>query len=516
MKIRSLLATSVAGLSLLLAACAEGPLAPEAAPRAVSLAVSLAASAAGPQIIAGNPVCTTQQGQRVGLGYLGGTDDQETLANTTYTITVAGLGTITYTTNGDNTGIASWSSTFPIDGVIMKGGQQGSNLYVYTGATSGAGEFTAINEGSGTPANISHLNFCWYGRFSPSVNGAATFTRDYAWSIVKSATAPASVPTGTTLTVSYAVAMSRTGDDADFAIGGTVTVANTGYGAAGTVDGVTVDVGGVAATVSCPATFPTTLANGASLDCSYSAALPTNATRTVTATVNASGLWRPSSATTEVSFGAPTTEIDETATVSDTRVPAGFDDVNGPTTIEYSLTFGPYTACVPVTIDNRASFVTNDSRESDWSDASVTVNVTGCGTGDAEEIGTAFAYVAGASTFTSVDPSIKRWGWTLNFGAPGTATYDVYVGAGQNDLSKGTNVGTVTITYSGTTVTATYNLLPNYVVMSEHLYAGATALPTTLQGKKTVTTVAPGQYTVNVSGGNIWVIAHAVIGYVQP
>ena len=131
-----------------------------------------------PTIIAGNPVCTVQQGQRVGLGYLGGTADQETEANGTYTITVDGLGTITYTTNETNTGIASWSSTFPIDGVIMKGGQQGAQLYAYDGATSGGETYTPINLGSGTPAGISHLNFCWYGRFTPSVDGAASYTRD--------------------------------------------------------------------------------------------------------------------------------------------------------------------------------------------------------------------------------------------------------------------------------------------------------------------------------------------------
>lgn len=508
MKFRAALAAGLAGLVAM--ACAESPLTP-------SVRTSLgSASLVSPQIIAGNPVCTTQQGQRVGLGYLGGTSDQETTANTTYTITVDGLGSITYTTNADNTGIESWTSTFPIDGVIMKGGQQGANLYAYEGATFGGSEYTPINEGSGSPANISHLNFCWYGRFTPSVNGAASYTRDYDWSIDKSASAPASVAKGAPLVVSYTVAMSRSYTDSDFAISGTVSVLNTGYGTSGAVDGVSVDVGGVAATVSCPVSFPATLANGASFDCSYSAALPDASTRTVTATVAASGLWRSSSASTEVAFGAPTLEVDESADVSDSRVPAGLGTVTGATTLSYDLTFGPYTACVPVTIDNTASFVTNDNAETGSDAASVTVNVTGCTNGVVEELGTSFAFGSGASTFTSLNSSIKRWGWSLQIAAPGSYTYDVYVGAGQNDLSKGTNVGTVTITYTGSTVTATYNLLPGYVVMSEHLYAGSTALPMVKQGNKTVASVAPGQYTVNVSGGSIWVIAHGVIGYVQP
>lgn len=512
MKFRAALVTGIVGFIAM--ACTEGPMSPSARMNIGSAAL------VSSQITAGNPVCTTQQGQRVGLGYLGGTADQFTSASSSYTVTVPGLGSISYTTTAGNDGIASWTSTFPIDGISMKGGQQGSNVYSYAGgATSGGGEFTAINP-SGTPAEISHINFCWYGRFTPSVAGAASYTRDYNWTIDKSATAPASVAKGAPLVVSYTVAMSRSYTDSEFVINGTVSVLNAGYGASGALDGVSVDVGGVAATVDCPTvTFPTTLASGATLNCTYSAALPNSSTRTVTATVAASGLWRSSSASTSVAFGAPTSEIDETATVSDTRVPAGLGNVSGAHIFTYVLASTAPDACVPVTIDNTASFVTNDNAEVGSDVASVTVGVTGCGTttGTAEELGTGFAFGSRASTFTSLSANrIKRWGWSLAIAGTGSYTYDVYVGAGQNDLTKGTKVGTVTINYTGTTVTATYNLLPNYVVMSSHLYAGSTAIPMVTQGGKLVQSVAPGQYTVNVNGGSIFVIAHSVIGYVQP
>lgn len=513
MKFHAALVTGIAGFVAM--ACAEGPMSPSA-----RMSIGSAALVSS-QITAGNPVCTTQQGQRVGLGYLGGTADQFTAASSSYTIQVPGLGSISYTTTAENDGIASWTSTFPIDGISMKGGSQGSNVYSYAGgATSGGGEFTAITGGSGTPAEISHINFCWYGRFTPSVDGAASYTRDYSWSIDKSANAPASVAKGSALTVSYTVAMSRSFTDSEFAINGRVSVLNAGYGASGALDGVAVDVGGVAASVICPVTFPATIANGASLECDYSAALPNSDTRTVTATVAASGLWRSSSASSSVAFGAPTSEIDETASVSDTRVPAGLGSVSGAHIFTYDLTTTAPDACVPVTIDNTASFVTNDNAEIGSDMASVTVGVTGCGTttgGTAEELGTGFAYINGASTFSSLTNNrIKRWGWSLAIAATGSYEYDVYVGAGQNILSNGTNVGKVTINYTGTTVTATYDLLPNYVVMSEHLYAGYAAIPVVTQGNKTAQSVAPGQYTVNVNGGSIYVIAHSVIGYVQP
>jgi hypothetical protein len=297
-----------------------------------------------------------------------------------------------------------------------------------------------------------------------------------------------------------------------------VTVLNSGYGATGVVLGVDADIGGLAADIDCGSiTFPKTMADGESFTCDYSLIVPdaTSRLETWTVTVDESSGWRSTSFEDLVVFGEPTTFLDDVVTLFDTRVPAGLGTLTAPGEVLYSVTYGPYTACVPVLIDNIASFVTDDNEETGADTASVTVDVTGCSSGG-DAIGTAFAYSGNPATAFSALGLATRWGWTINFGGPGTRTYDVYVGAGQNDLSKGTLVGTVTITYTGSTVTATYNLLPGYSILEEHLYAGSTQAPMRVSGKKTVPTVAPGQYTVNVSGGSIWVIAHSVIGYTQP
>lgn len=144
-----------------------------------------------------------------------------------------------------------------------------------------------------------------------------------------------------------------------------------------------------------------------------------------------------------------------------------------------------------------------------------------------EKLGTAFA--KGGYVFTTDRKSNpenlptlgltkNRWGWAINLTAAGSTSYDLYVGAGLNNTSKGKLVGSVTIDYTGTQATITYNLNSGFSIEEAHVYAGDFR-PTTL---------APGQYgntnyfnpfavthsvTVDVTDTNndgVWFIAHAV------
>jgi hypothetical protein len=55
----------------------------------------------------------------------------------------------------------TWSSSFPIDAVIMKGGTVGANVYYYSPPSNGdSGLATPINP-SGKPAGLSHIDFCY-------------------------------------------------------------------------------------------------------------------------------------------------------------------------------------------------------------------------------------------------------------------------------------------------------------------------------------------------------------------
>ena len=78
----------------------------------------------------------------------------------------------------------------------------------------------------------------------------------------------------------------------------------------------------------------------------------------------------------------------------------------------------------------------------------------------------------------------NRWGWAINLAAPGTTSYPIYAGAGLNNISASTRVGTLTVDYTGSQVTATYTMAPGAKITEAHLYAG----------DKKPTTIAPGQF----------------------
>ncbi|MFO7652311.1 MAG: hypothetical protein R6X25_00655 [Candidatus Krumholzibacteriia bacterium] len=118
---------------------------------------------------------------------------------------------------------------------------------------------------------------------------------------------------------------------------------------------------------------------------------------------------------------------------------------------------------------------------------------------------------------------IQRWGWTNHLMDEGTYYFDLYAGAGQCDLEKGTLVGTVEVVYDADSVDVTYYTCGSYLLEEVHVYVGSEPLPMLRNGHWTV---APGQYTYtndHVGGlneypveipymnGDVYVIAHAVV-----
>ena len=113
----------------------------------------------------------------------------------------------------------------------------------------------------------------------------------------------------------------------------------------------------------------------------------------------------------------------------------------------------------------------------------------------------------------------NRWGWAINLTQTGTTTYDIWAGAGLNKTANGKLVGTLTVNWDGSNVTAIYSVIAGYYLEEVHLYAGDSK----------PTTVAPGQYG-NLAGdlnqaiytfedipvadndsGGIWLIGHAIV-----
>ena len=156
------------------------------------------------------------------------------------------------------------------------------------------------------------------------------------------------------------------------------------------------------------------------------------------------------------------------------------------------------------------------------------LNLTGWDAENNEVCETAFAFGddQGTCFLDFEELRANRWGWSNEI-EEGEQTFDIYMGAGQCDLSKGTLVGELVVNYSGGSVTVTYNLFEDYYLQEVHIYVGDKPLPLRRQGRNGyVQTVAPGQYghtkkLDNVSTysytfdgfdeGPVFVIAHAVV-----
>jgi hypothetical protein len=196
-----------------------------------------------------------------------------------------------------------------------------------------------------------------------------SFNRKYDWSIQKSSTTSSlTLSVGEIFTVQYSVVVTMTGSaDSTFGVSGNIHVNNPAPIAANLAS-VTDAIDGVgSAPVTCGVTFPYSLAAGGTLNCTYSSALPDKASRTNTATATINNT--PSGTTSftgqaAVTFGStPSSETDECVNVTDTLAGSlGTVCVgDSPKTYTYTFNVGPYSTCGNYTVDNTASFVSNDT-----------------------------------------------------------------------------------------------------------------------------------------------------------
>jgi hypothetical protein len=214
-------------------------------------------------------------------------------------------------------------------------------------------------------------------------DASTSFKRTYGWSIDKSADQSSlTLSTGQSFLVNYSVMVSVTGyTDSDWAVSGNISVHNPAPMAA-TLNSVSDAVSGVGvATVNCGVSFPYLLAAGGTLNCTYNASLPDASSRTNTATAtlqNTPSGTTDFSGTAAVDFGnAAMTEVDECIDVSDTYA-GSLGTVcigDAPKTFTYSRWIGPFAVCGDYTVENTASFVTNDNDVTGSDGWSVAVNV---------------------------------------------------------------------------------------------------------------------------------------------
>lgn len=131
------------------------------------------------------------------------------------------------------------------------------------------------------------------------------------------------------------------------------------------------------------------------------------------------------------------------------------------------------------------------------------------------QCGTAYGYVTGDSTtFISLNIG-SNWGWVVQGTLPISGT--LYMGGGQNDITKATTVGSFTIALVGSSVVITYTTVAPYAISEDHFFYGATYPSHISPGKfghthSFTTPVTTDTFTVPfVSGDNTYIIHAAIV-----
>jgi hypothetical protein len=425
-------------------------------------------------------------------------------------------------TNNDGKNF-DWSSNSLVSCVIVVRGNI-ANVYYYCpdGALGGTG-LTGPGD-----FDISHVTFCYAEpdeELTVSKTVVTSFTREHSWDIDKNVETQNEfeLDDGTAKVwlyidgtgdekATWTVDVTYKGyDDDDFNVSGEITIENTG-----TLDAVITSVddvlGGTAIDCNCGVTFPYTLAVGETLTCTYDEDGYFEGDNVVTVTTEMDTY----SATEEIVWDDPDPDLYAEVEIIDTN--PGFFEKYGQVFLDaydyeeddvvnyfYSEDFAwaDYGAddCGSFTYDNTATIVETEQS----ADATLKVNVQ------------CFVYDTAYAKGDPNDPfcnHFSQWGWT-NPIEPGTYTWDLWAGAAQCDISKGTLVGTVDVVYDWDGyVTVTFNLDDEYDLKETHVYAGDTMFPKDRRGRDTV---APGQYTNDGPfEGEIYVIVHAVVGVPDP
>lgn len=274
------------------------------------------------------------------------------------------------------------------NGAAWEFNDSGSVTYTKTFACGSGGVHgntaTILETGQSDSASVSLQCYA----LAVTKDAHTSLDRTWDWTIEKSADQQElTLSPGQQFLVNYTVELSTTSTDSGWTAHGTIHVSNPHPTRAALLLDVADSVGGIPAVVDCGVAFPYQLAAGGDLSCSYSADLPSAATRTNTATATRQAFnYAPdgtaaaagtidAAGTAVVDFsGAGVSSFDECVDVNDTlQGPLGevcADDA--PMTLTYSRYVGPFTApgqCGDRNVDNTASFVANDTGangESSW------------------------------------------------------------------------------------------------------------------------------------------------------
>jgi len=383
-----------------------------------------------------------------------------------------------------------------------------------------------------TPTGFDEFLFRDFGNFKEELTVSKTantsFTREHKWDIAKRV----DTENGYTHdgfpkiwlyvdghgdeTATWTVDVTYKGySDYDHNVSGTITIENkTG---AGKVPAVITDVddvlGGTHIGVDCGVTFPYEIAVGETLVCTYDEDGEFTGKNVVTVTTEREEY----SAEADIIWGDPTKELYKTVNIEDISdlfgtVALGSVTAPNDATFTYTKDFswGDYGAdhCGDYVYDNTATIVETGQS----ADATLKVNVQ-CYV----EGGSAWAQGSGdgVTAYAFCNNGFNNWGWSNLISQGYSGEWTLWMGAGQCDTSKGTNVGTVSVVYGlDGVVTVIFNPTYPNIFIETHVYVDYGMFPQ-LNGSNTT---APGQY-YNASpfnGDPVYVIAHAKVMIPDP
>ncbi len=227
-----------------------------------------------------------------------------------------------------------------------------------------------------------------------------SLTRTWDWTINKSADQTnLTLTPGQQFLVNYTVSVSASSSDSEWAAHGTITVVNPNPSHGALLSSVADLAGTIAGNVDCGVSFPYLLPAGGTLSCTYTADLPSAATRTNKGTATLQnfsyapdGTGTPSgtsdySGTATIDFsGAAVSKVDECIDVKD-NLQGNLGTVcenAAPGSFTYSRYVGPFASpgqCGNQEVKNTASFIAGDTGatgESSWTVNADVVCNQGC------------------------------------------------------------------------------------------------------------------------------------------
>ncbi|MCC5941970.1 MAG: hypothetical protein JJU37_10555 [Balneolaceae bacterium] len=321
-------------------------------------------------------------------------------------------------------------------------------------------------------------------------------------------------------------------EDSGWNVSGEITIENIGTSAK-LIDSVVDELAGNPIAIECsvndaPISFPYSLAIGATISCTYSedvdGQIEGDNVVTVTVDEEENDPFSPYSATEPIVWGDPDSEVNANVDVKDISDLFGTVDLGSLSAADFNegdveqftydkpFAFADYGAssCGGFQYDNTAEVIGDEDTILDSAEASLKVNVQ-CFVYES-------AWAKGDPNESFCDNGFNNWGWTNPMAEGETQEMPLWAGAGRCDTSNGTLVGHVEVYYSQGSISYDYHLFDFHTLKESHFYAGPTKFPQQARGRNGfVNTTAPGQYYIapNLTG-NIWVIAHGVVGIPDP